>query len=301
MKREVIFEKEKFQEAFKNNFYLTEEWANFCSEVTGIKLTERTILNKRIFLLKRKNISISNYDDKLAEAMKKEKISFMRVLPEVNSQSKMPSFLGYSLFLKKSYDEAVKNYKRSFRDALKQGRKYEHKLEILEGADKKLIKDIYKIYVAQMRRLNSFVFPISFLEKLIKLPSSLIFILKYNKKIIAYSLCFQYEDNLYASLGGGNPQMFKIRPSNKLYDELIKYACDNKLNLHLGIGERGAGFSLFKEKAGALNYKCERYPDDEKILAFLSHFLKFKLTGSILFTVSRLFPNKILYANMPFT
>ncbi len=85
MKREVIFEKEKFQEAFKNNFYLTEEWANFCSEVTGIKLTERTILNKRIFLLKRKNISISNYDDKLAEAMKEEKISFMRVLPEVNS------------------------------------------------------------------------------------------------------------------------------------------------------------------------------------------------------------------------
>ena len=86
--------------------------------------------------MKRKNISISSYDDKLAEAMKKEKISFMRVLPEVNSQSKIPSFLSYSLFLKKSYDEAVKNYKRSFRDALKQGRKYEHKLEILEGADK---------------------------------------------------------------------------------------------------------------------------------------------------------------------
>ncbi len=301
MKREVIFDKEKFQEAFKHNFYLTEEWANFCSEVTGIKLTEENILGQRIFLLRQKNVSISNYNDKLADAMRNKRISFMRVLPEINSQSKKPSFVEYSLFLKKSYEEAVKNYKRSFRDALKQGKKYEHKLEISERADKKLIKDIYKIYIAQMRRLNSFVFPLSFLEELIKLPSSLLFVLRHDKRIIAYAFCFQYKDNLYASIGGGNPSMFKFRPSNKLYDELIKYACNNKLNLHLGIGEEGAGFSLFKEKAGALNYKCERYPNDEKMLAFFSPFLKFKLTGSLLFAVSKLFPSKIIYANMPFT
>ncbi len=95
--------------------------------------------------------------------------------------------------------------------------------------------------------------------------------------------------------------MFKFRPSNKLYDELIKYAYNNNLNLHLGLGEEGAGFSLFKEKAGALSYKCERYPNDEKMLAFFSPFLKFKLTGGLLFAVSKLFPGKIIYANMPFT
>ncbi len=150
MKRGVIFDKEKFQEAFKHNFYLTEEWAKFCSEVTGVKLTEENVLGQRIFLLRKKNVSISNYNNELADAMRNKGISFMRVLPEINPLSKNPSFIGYSLFLKKSYEEAVKNYKRSFRDALKQGRKYPHKLEVLKRADKELIKEIYKIYVAQM-------------------------------------------------------------------------------------------------------------------------------------------------------
>ncbi len=301
MRGEVSFQEEKFREAFKHNFYLTEEWANFCSEVTGIKLTKRTILNERIFLLKRKNISISNYDDRLAKSMKGEKISFMRVLPEVNSQSKMPSFVEYSLLLKRPYEEAVKNYKRSFRDALKQGRKYKHELMIIRERDNKVLEEVYKVYTLQMLRLNSVVFPASFFEKLLNLPYSLLFVLRYNKKIIAYSFCFQYEDNLYASLGGGNPQMFKIRPSNKLYDELIKYACDNKLNLHFGLGEREAGFSLFKEKAGALNYKCERYPNDESLIKPLRKLFELKITGTFLRFVSKRFPNKILYIAMPFT
>ena len=291
----------KFNKAFKNNFFLTEEWANFCSKVTNIELTEKTISKQKVFLLKNKNLSISNYKDKLSKEMKKNKISFMRILPQINNQNESPSIIEYAIFYKKTYEEAVKNYKRSFSDALKQGEKYPHTTKIIQEYDKKTIKKVYDVYTSQMKRLNSAIFPFSFFEHLMKSPSSLLFILEYKKNIISYSFCFQYKDNLYASIGGGNPDLFKLRASNKLYNELIKYSCKNNLNIHLGIGEKDAGFNLFKEKAGAINYKCERHPNDEWMIKLLTPFLKLKLTGKILQFISKKSPEKVVYTAMPFT
>ena len=197
----------------------------------------------------------------------------MRVLPQINNQNKSPSFIEYAIFYKKKYEEAVKNYKRSFSDALRQGEKYLHTTRIIKEYDKKLINKVYGVYTSQMKRLNSAIFPLSFFEHLMKSPSSLLFILEHKENIIAYSFCFQYKDNLYASIGGGNPDFFKLRSANELYNELIKYSCENNLNIHFGIGEKDAGFNLFKEKAGALNYKCERHPNDEWMIKMLMLFL----------------------------
>jgi hypothetical protein len=291
----------EFNKAFKNNFYLTSEWADFCSKVTNIKLTDKTISKQKVFLLKNKNISISNYGDKFSKEMKDNKISFMRVLPQVNNQTESPSFIEYAIFYKKSYEEAVKNYKRSFTDALKQGEKYPHTTKIIKKFDKKIIIKVYNVYTSQMKRLNSAIFPFSFFEHLIKSPSSLLFILEHKKNIISYSFCFQHKDNLYASIGGGNPDFFKLRASNKLYNELIKYSCENNLNIHLGIGEKDAGFNLFKEKAGAFNYKCERHPNDEWMIKMLMPFLKLRLVGKILQFISKKSPEKVVYTAMPFT
>lgn len=291
----------EFNNVFKNNFYLTREWADFCSKVTNIKLSEKTISKQKVFLLKKKNLSISNYSNKFSEEMKDNKISFMRVLPHVNNQSENPSFIEYAIFHKKSYEKAVKDYKRSFRDALKQGEKYPHTTKIIKDYNNKIIYKVYDVYISQMKRLNSAIFSFSFFEHLMKSPSSLLFILEHEKEIISYSFCFQYEDNLYASIGGSNPDFFKLRASNKLYNELIKYCCENNLNMHLGIGEKDAGFNLFKEKAGALNYKCERHPNDEWMIKMLMPFLKSKLVGKILQFISKKSPEKVVYIAMPFT
>ncbi len=290
-----------FNSAFENNFYLTKEWSDFCSKVTNLKLTEKTILKQKIYLLKNKNLSISNYDDATANETKKRRISYMRVLPEINNQSKKPSLVEYAIFHKKTYEEAKKNYRRSFRDALKQGKKYNHTTRIIRDYEPEIIKKVYKVYTSQVKRLNSVVFPFSFFEEFIKSPSSLLFIIDYNKKIISYSFCFQYKDNLYASIGGGNPCYFKLRPVNKLYDELIRYACNHSLNIHFGIGESGAGYSLFKEKAGAIDYKCERNPNDEALIRLLNNIMKSRLAGKLLQFISKKYPEKIVYTAMPFT
>jgi hypothetical protein len=233
--------------------------------------------------------------------MKKNKISFMRVLPEINNRSKKSSFFEYAVLHKKSYDLAVKNYAGSFKDALKQGKKYIHTTKIIKEYDEKVVGKVYDIYVSQMKRLNSFVFSVSFFKHFLESPSSMMFLIEYEEKIIAYSFCFEYKDNLYASVGGGNHNYFNLRPVNKLYDELVRYACGNNFNLHLGMGEKDAGFNLFKEKAGAVNYKCERFPDDEKVLKLFVPLLKLKIVGNILQYMSKKNPEKIIYMNMPFT
>ncbi len=292
---------EHFKQAFKDNFYLSKQYSEFCSKVTGIELKEKKLENQKIYLLKKKNISINAYSKKFCKKMKKEGINYMTVLPEVNNQTERASFIEYSLVYKKKYEDAVKNYKRSFKDGLKQGKTYLHKVRIIRNYNKNLIAEIYEIYKKQMKRLNSFIFPQEFFKEFMKLKSSFLFLVEYNKKIIAYSFCFENQQNLYTSIGGGNPDSFKYKCVNKLYDELIKYACEKKLNLHLGLGQKGTGYNKFKENAGAINYKCERHPNDELMLKMTTPLLKFKLTGKILQYLSRKFPKKVVYMQMPFT
>ncbi len=291
----------EFEKAFENNFYLTREWADFCSKATGIKLAEKEISNQKIFLLKKKNISVSNYSDGMSEEMKKQKISFMRVLPQINRNAEKPSVIEYSLFHKKPYEEAARNYNRSFRKALRRGSRHKHTTKIIKGYDEKELKRVYRVYVSQMKRLNSAVFPISFFEHLIKCPSAMLFIIEHENKVMSYAFCFQYKGNLYDSIGGEDPKFFNLHASKKHYDELIKYACSNGLNIHFGIGKSGEGFSIFKETAGAVNYKCERHPNDEKLIQAMAPLLKLRITGSALRLASKKLHKKLIYTAMPFT
>jgi hypothetical protein len=119
--------------------------------------------------------------------------------------------------------------------------------------------------------------------------------------MLAYFCCFRYQDNIYASIGGGNPKFFAYKASNKLYDELIRYACDNGLSVHVGIGERGSGYQKFKQNAGLTNYQTERFPDDEALLARVLPLLRLRLTGLGLAAVSRCLPYRVPYLAMPFT
>ena len=281
-----------FKQAFKNNFFLTKEFADFCSKITGIKYKKLG----NYYILKNRNISISNYDGIERTGFQRNNISYMAVLPELNNGSIME----YSLFNKKSYASAYKNYKKSFRKHLNQGRKYNYKTEIIRKLDKNLLNQIYPIYVKQMKRHNSAIFSKSFFIEFMKLPS-LLFLIKLNNEIAAYSFCFKNKDNLYTSIGGGNPKYFKNRCVNILYDERIKYACKNKLNIHSGIGTKNSGYNKFKEDAGILNYKTERYPDDTKLIKKALKLTKFKIFGLFLIIFSKLFPKKVIYRIIPFS
>lgn len=290
-----------FARSFEHNFYLTEEYASFCSKITNIPLKKRTVEGQVIHTLKNKNIAISNYPDSLCQEFKKKRITHLRVTPEINDRSPRPSLMEYSIFYKTTYEEAFKRYKTSFFHGLREGRKFPHNVQVVRRPDRRLIEDIFRIYMDQMRRHNSYHFPLSFFETLLASPSALLFLIEYEQQIIAYFCCFQYHDNIYASIGGGSPRYYSYKCSNKLYDGLIRYACQNNLNIHLGIGERGAGYQKFKQNAGLSCYRVERYPDDDRLLSLAIPFLKYRLTGKVLARASALFPHLVTYISMPFT
>jgi len=185
----------EFEQAFENNFYLTQEFGDFCSDVAGIPLTQRTIFNQSVLVLKNKNIAISDYDEKIRSAFQKEAISYFSVLPERN-QDHNPSFTEYSIFHKTSYDLAFKNYKTSFSHGLREGKKFSHQTKIIKNPCPDLLKEIYRIYREQIKRKNSTFMPFSFFERYMECPSALLFILEYEKAVIAYAFCFQCKDNL---------------------------------------------------------------------------------------------------------
>lgn len=283
----------RFDAVFKNNFYLTKEFAEFCSKVTG------RVLRKElgVFVLKDKAVAISNYDSKQRNWFKKNKIHYMAVLPKLNKMN--PSYMEYSIFHKKPYESAFKNYKKSFRKHLKQGRKFPYKVKIIRKPDKEVLDKVYPNYVKLMKRHNSYIFPRSFFREYLGMPSSLLFLVGCKDDVAAYSFCFENKDNLYTSFGGGNPKYFKYRCVNVLYDERIRYACKKKLNIHSGMGVCGSGYDRFKGDAGIEHYKCERFPDDTRTLKFINFLIKLKPTGWLLWLLSGMFPKKTIYTVIP--
>jgi hypothetical protein len=290
-----------FKQSFEHNFYLTEEYAGFCSKISNIPLQKRIVAGQVIHTLKNKNVAISNYSDELCHEFKKKKITHLRVTPEINDLAPRPSLMEYSIFYKTTYEEAFKKYRTSFFHGLREGKKFPHQVRVVRQPDRRLIEGIYRIYESQMKRHNSYLFPLGFFDTFLASPSALLFLIEYQQQVIAYFCCFQHHDNIYASIGGGNPLYFSYKSSNKLYDELIRYACQNGLNIHLGIGEHAAGYQKFKRNAGLSCYRVERFPDDDKILNLAIPFLKYRLTGKILAGASSLFPHLVTYISMPFT
>ncbi len=292
---------DKFSEAFAHKFYRTREFAVFCSEVSGLAYSERAFEDVPVHLLKNKNIAISNYSESARSYFKTNKISYASVLPEDNTQSVKPSLMEYSIFHKTTYEEAEKKYTTSFVHGLREGRRFAHTVRIVRAPDDAMIEKMYAVYLAQMRRHNSFVFPRSFFRAFFSASSSLLFLIEYGGDIIAYFCCFEYEDNIYSSIGGGNPDCFQYRPSNKLYDELIRYACVHGLTIHMGIGMHGSGYQEFKRKAGAINYTMERFPNDDFSLKLSTVLLRYRLAGVIFRLASRCAPRWVVYLVMPFT
>lgn len=292
---------ENFAQAFEHNFYLTEEFVHFCSRVADIPLQKQIIENQIVFTLKNKNISISDYSDTICNQFKKAKISYLRVLSKINDNAVSPSLREYSIFYKTTYENAFKKYDMSFHNGLRRGKHFPHKCNIIRQPDGQLIQKIYDIYIEQMRRHNPFLFPISFFKEFFKCPSSILFTVEYEQNIIAYSCCFQYGDNLYLSIGGGDPRYFCYGSSNKLYDEFIKYACLNNFNIHMGTGMYGSGYQKFKQNVGTINYKTEQFPDNDKFLKLAMPLLKFRIINKALVTLAQPFSHLIAYLAMPFT
>ena len=289
------------KEAFDDNFFLTKEYATFCSKSTGILLEEEWISQQKVYLLKHKNIAVSNYDEDLVKEFKKNKIRFMQVSDKLNTYEKDPSLIEYAIFHKKSYEEAVQNYKHSFKEGLRQSKKYPLSVTKVKKPTEHQLAEAYKVYRKQMKRLNSFAYPQSYFQAFIQMSTASLFLVYYQQQVTSYAFCFENKKNFYFSISGSDQEYFKYRVTNRLYDAVIHYACEQGLTIHFGTGIRGSGYQKFKENAGALIYKCERFPNDERYIRAATNTLKFKGTGLVLRSLSKLFPKRVIYTTMPTT
>ncbi|MEK6973916.1 MAG: GNAT family N-acetyltransferase [Nanoarchaeota archaeon] len=295
-----VSSKDNFEGAFKNNFYLSKEFAEFCSKNSNVELSNVTTEDGHFYLLNNKNISISNYNNDICDFFICNKISFMRVLNINNSTAEKKSIIEYSIIFQKKYEDAIKDYKHSFKEGVRQSKKYGLTCKILKE-DLSPLDTVYFIYQSQVDRLNSFILPKSFFEDYIKLKGSVLFIVYFEDEPVSYGLGAEYKDNIYLSFAGSKTDFFKYRANNKLYDEIIKYACSKGLNVHLGLGISGTGYQKFKENTGAVNFKCERFPDDGVLINIGNKLLKLDLLKYFIKIINKLYEKRLVYFMIPFT
>jgi hypothetical protein len=269
----------EFKDSFKNNYYLSKEFTNFCNNITN---------------LKNKNPSIHSYTKKERKNMEKNNITFMAVLEETNKDN--PSLIEYPILFKNDYKTIYNNFHRTFRKKINRADKHNYKTKIVRKAN---LDEVYNLYEQQIKRLGGFQFPKHFFEEYLKLKSSLLFLIYNKKELIAFSFCFENKENLYMSLGSAKKEYLNKNVGYKLYHERIKYACKNKLNLHMGLGMYKTGFSQIKKEAGAINFKCLRHPNDEKMIKLLYPLRK--ILAPLMRLASKLFPRKITHELIPFT
>ena len=292
---------DRFDSAFANNFYLTAEWATFFQRLTNRRLDSLPLAGVDYPILDNKLVGISSFPDPVAASLRERKIIFVNVLPVANGECAQPSQIEYSIWFRKSYADAVRGYKRSFRKAVRQADRHDIRVTMHRGQDAPLIDRVYPIYQRQMFRLNSFVYPRAFFANYMRMPSSFCLTIEYQSDLIGYAFCVEHVDNLYPSVGGIDAAYFNLRAVNRMYDYFIRYACERGLNIHFGLGVHGSGFDKFKEDAGALVFKIERHPDHRLAMALILKASKMRWYGTLLRYLSGKYPEKIIYEVMPTT
>ena len=292
---------ERFDAAFRDNFYFSEEWAGVFQAATNRPVRQVPVGGTQRYVVHDKLVGISNLSDQEATTLRENRVQFIRVLPVVNTDTHDSSLFEYSVWYRKSYDEAVRGYHDSFRRAVRQAGRHDIRIAVHRESRAELIDRVYPLYERQMERLNSFVFPRSFFASFLQMPSAFCLTVEHGSTLIGYCFCAENLDNLYPSVGGIEPAYFPLRAVNRLYDYLVRYACERGLNIHFGLGIRGSGFDRFKQHAGATVYKIERHPDHPLLMALFVKASRLKWYGHLLRYLSKRDPGRIVYEVMPTT
>ena len=292
---------ERFAAAFKTNFYFSDEWAGLFQAATQRPARVVTVSGAERWVVKDKLVAISNFSDTEAAVLRRSGIEVLRVLPVPNTGTPNPSLFEYSLWFKRTYDQAVGGYKDTFRRAVRQSERHDIRITLHREYDDDLIARIYRLYERQMERLNSFVFPRTFFAGFLQMPQAFCLTIDHGSTPIGYCFCAENSENLYPSVGGIDPAFFPLRAVNRMYDYLVRYACERGLNIHFGLGIRDSGFDRFKQHAGAGVYQVDRHPDHPLLMALLVKASRFKWYGRLLRGASERNPARVVYQVMPTT
>ncbi len=295
--------------AFENNYYTTSKYYDFSKSIIPSYNLKLKYINefKQFNIIGNKNISINNYSQSELDLMDSKNINYLSVIPIDNyskeSDLDKSSYIEYPIWFYKPYDKAFSLCDKSFRNLSRRAEKNNFIVKKVNTLNSMALDQIYSLYVNQMKRLNGFILPKLYFEEYSKLDDSIFFLIYDaldSTKLISYSMCVEYLGNLYHSIGGSDGEYFSKLINYKLYNELLKYACENKLNIHMGLGTHNSGYNLFKKKIGAICFKCIQKPDLGKFSKF-EKIYNSKIVGNVFFLYSKLNSGKIAYTLMPFT
>ena len=240
---------------FLNNLYSSKGWAIFMNDLIGnISNLEIDGFDIPYDKKTRKVIAIHNYSSEIVKKIRDRGLK-LRVIEENNSSN-----LNYQVIPKQDYEIAKSKYSKSFRKSLNNSLKYD--LKIVKNPD---FDSLYSLYVKNIFRLGSFAFSKSSFYLFLSQSFCKTFGVMYDNKLIAGKVCWEYKDNFYSSLSFSDSDFWFTKPNNFLWDFLVKYACENSKNIHLGIGIDNSGYEKFKEGMGAIKLKCVSYPQEVSI------------------------------------
>lgn len=274
-----------YSDLFKNNFYLSKEWAELINSING-----------EISVLEINGNTIPIYKGKITagwHSYSKEEVQQLRDRNIAVSiiQDCKDGMINYSVIPKISYCTAFSKYHKKFRNLVNKSREFD--LKINREPD---FKELYNIYSQNMKRLNSPKLPMKFFENALSFKEASALSIEYNNKKIAGCLIFENKENVYLSFAFSLNEYFFTKPNNALYDYIIKYSLQQNKNIHLGMGIEGSGYEKFKEETGAVKLKCVRIPKQNEFLLRLG--LKIIKNTPFLYKLNL---HKIPHVLIPFT
>ena len=248
---------------FKSNYFMSEEWISFVNSVTK-KITFVDAGGKKYPVLgNSKVLAWHPYTEPEINHLNKMGITVFFINDNFEDTN-----TNYRIVSNKTYDKISKDYHEGFKKNVRRSTRFN--LNFVEGCN---LDDMLRLNQMHMKDLGSTPYPRKFLDLLSNLPSNRIFSVEYQNKVVSFGLGFEDSNNFYFSLANSDKNFYDMRIVYFLYDKILKYCSEKGLNVHLGMGLKGQGSEIFKDRLGALRFGCYIKPElgtQVKILKLLN-------------------------------
>lgn len=96
-----------------------------------------------------------------------------------------------------------------------------------------ILKEYYSLYIRTMQKLGQLPHSYNYFMNAFKYLNEYtdIFVSRYNKKIMAGLIIFNYKENMYIWNNASNEKYKNLAANNAVYASAIKFACNNKIKL----------------------------------------------------------------------
>ena len=127
------------------------------------------------------------------------------------------------------YEAISRKYDTNIIKNMKKANKY---VFVSECNSIEQFKELYYIYLVQMRSFGSPPLPIEYFTELFKGKLSKVLLAKINERVVAFLMVLVFGGKMYADINASISRYDNFFPKVKLFDESIKLACNSGIKLY---------------------------------------------------------------------